>query len=119
MSPTKSLIADPVGRALLEGMRRRYSVSSMSILEYVFAADRPCTISEIVEATKLRPNTVSSLLTREARKDILEPVGRGVYQRSPRTYDAAHERPQHRKEEAPQPIDLSNFKLELEPSFGL
>lgn len=129
MSHTKSHVLDPAGRALLDSMRRQHSAASMSILEYVFAADRPCTISEIVEATGVKRNTVSVFLARASRKGLIEPVTRGIYQRSLSTFRqpgklsleaddllGSEPYPQEDEEasESPQPLKLPQFKLEFE-----
>lgn len=95
MSPrAKELEAlDPVGRAVLDGLRQTHREKSMSILEVMFLSEKPLHIGEVVERTYITKSQVASTLNRFARLDILEPVARGTYQRSPRTYEETYELP--------------------------
>lgn len=78
---------DPAGRAVLDGLRQTRSEKTISILEVMFLAEEPLSISEATWRTGFQWSHVASTLNRFAKLDILEPVGRGVYQWSPRTYE--------------------------------
>lgn len=90
----------------LEELRPLYADSSMSILEYLSDADRPCTIPEIVEATGLTRHAVSGFLARECGSGLFDRVGHGQYQWNQQVEEEAPE--------SPQPLKLPQFKLEFE-----
>ena len=98
--------AKPRGSIELEDLRPLYADSSMSILEYLSDADRPCTIPEIVEATGLTRHTVSGFLARECGSGLFDRVGHGQYQWNQQVEEEASE--------SPQPLKLPQFKLEFE-----
>lgn len=105
------------GSIELEELRPLYADSSMSILEYLSDADRPCTIPEIVEATGLTRHTVSGFLARECGSGLFDRVGHGQYQWNPQSSQSSQTSSQSHEEasESPRPKKLPQFKLE----FGL
>ena len=78
---------DPAGRRVLDEQRQKRSEKSMNILETMFLAGEPFQILDITCATDYPYQYVVSTLRQLSKQDLIESVGRGIYQRSSRTYE--------------------------------